>query len=169
MAKSGAAAGGRSKKTHSTRDASAAPLKRPYSAASKPEAPNHAIPYKKSEAGGGASQRKAGGKGKHSHADGGNAAGGDGENEKPRLDGVVKLKFSSSDDATAVVDFGPDDKSATDPGGRRAKKEREMKKKMKAGSFGKFFFFSLSSTSTSAISVSHLDEKPENEKKKQKP
>lgn len=129
-----AGGGGRSKKTSSNRDA---PLKRPSSTStsSKHEAPKHATPYKKkSEAtGGGASQKKGGGKGKHSHADG-NARGG--ENEQPRLDGVVKLKFSSSDDATAVVDFGPDDKRATDPGGRRAKREREMKKKMKAGSFG---------------------------------
>lgn len=151
MAKSTAAVagGGRSKKTPSNRDAPAAKLKRPSSSSSsKHEAPRPSTPYKRAEAGGGMSLKtKKKGGGKHSHADDGNgsASGGNGggENEKP-LDGVI-LKFSSSGgDAAAVVDFGPDDKNAADPGGRRAKKEREMKKKLKAGSFGKGFFFSPS-------------------------
>ena len=143
------AGGGRSTKmAASNRDA--APLKRPSSsssfAANKHGAPRSSMPYKKKaeaaglRGGGGKDTKKK--NGKHPHAvdgENGKNAGGNDITSKP-LDGVV-LKLSSS--SSGVVDFGPDDKNAADPGGRRAKKEREMKKKLKAGSFGekrKIFF-----------------------------
>ena len=182
-------AGGGLKNTHSNRDAPAAtPLKRPASSSfSKHEAPRPSTPYKRTEAGGGMSQKaKKKGGGKHSHgrgnaADDADANDGDknANDEKP-LDGVVVLKSSSDgdDDAgAAVVDFGPDDKSAADPGGRRAKKEREMKKKLKAGSFGKerrrcwkrfHFFFSTSAVFFSHLSLTTSLRKKKKKKKKKK-
>ena len=162
VAKSGAAAfaGGRIKKTQS-----AAP-----DASRERSSSDHrpSTPFKKSagESGGGnqrnnkSSSKGGGGKKRLGNADV------DGD-EKP-LDGVVVVSNSNGDnaDASTVIDFGPDDKNA-DPGGRRAKKEREMKKKLKAGSFGKeeeVFFPSLKN-----LDLDHLFRSPRNKKNSEKP